>query len=122
MTRAPDLGLLSVLIFGSTLGLLMSVYFLRLWVDAEAVVGAAYHGAQEEGGAPAGTLVVVLELLCFCVTRHAMRVKYFILRNQCMEAVLKLMGRREAWLAVAAVRFLRTCIGLKVRLFTSGSI
>lgn len=54
-----------------------------------------------------------MELLCFCVARHNMRIKYFVLRNHCMEATQKLLKRREAWLGVAAVRFMRTCIGLK---------
>jgi len=70
---------------------------------------------QEEGGKPAGTLVLVLELLCFCVGRHAYRIKYYILRNTCVDAALRLLQRREAWLGVAAIRFLRTCVGLKVR-------
>ncbi len=69
---------------------------------------------QDDGGAPANTLALMMELLCFCVARHNMRIKYFVLRNHCMEATLKLLARREAWLGVAAVRFMRTCIGLKV--------
>lgn len=36
-----------------------------------------------------------------------------MLRNNVVEKVLKLLNRREKWLVVAAVRFLRTCIGLK---------
>ncbi len=39
--------------------------------------------------------------------------RYYVLRNNVVEKVLKLLGRRERWLALAAVRFLRTCIGLK---------
>lgn len=31
-----------------------------------------------------------------------------------MEKVLKLLQRKERWLVVAGVRFLRTCIGTKV--------
>lgn len=58
--------------------------------------------------------MVIMEVLCFSVARHGIRVKYFILKNTCVEAVLKLLGRREQWLAVAAVRFLRACLALKV--------
>ena len=36
-----------------------------------------------------------------------------MLRNNVVEKVLRLLYRREKWLVVAAVRFLRTCIGLK---------
>jgi hypothetical protein len=41
------------------------------------------------------------------------RCRYYVLRNNVVEKVLKLLYRREKWLVVAAVRFLRTCIGLK---------
>lgn len=58
--------------------------------------------------------MLVLELLCFCVGRHAYRIKYYVLRNTVVEAALKLLRRREPWLGVAVVRFVRTCVGLKV--------
>lgn len=61
----------------------------------------------------ARTLGLVVELLCFCVQHHGYRIKYYTLRNNVVEKVLKLLKRRERWLVVAAVRFLRTCIGLK---------
>lgn len=32
-----------------------------------------------------------------------------------VEKVLRLLQRKERWLVVAGVRFLRTCIGTKVR-------
>ena len=64
--------------------------------------------------------MLVLELLCFCVGRHAYRIKYYILRNHVVEATTKPLLRREPWVGVAVVRFLRTCVGLKVRL-DSGS-
>jgi hypothetical protein len=32
-----------------------------------------------------------------------------------VEKVLKLLQRKERWLVVSGVRFLRTCIGTKVR-------
>jgi hypothetical protein len=60
--------------------------------------------------------VLLLELLCFCVGRHAYRIKYYILRNHVVETTIKPLRRREPWVGVAVVRFLRTCVGLKVRL------
>ena len=39
--------------------------------------------------------------------------RYYVLRNNVVEKVLRLLYRREKWLVVAAVRFLRTCLGLK---------
>jgi hypothetical protein len=72
------------------------------------------------------TLNLIVELLCFCVKSHSYRIKYYVLRNNVVEKVLKLTQRPERFLVVAAVRFLRTCIGLKVRLlldpaFTRGA-
>jgi protein phosphatase-4 regulatory subunit 3 len=60
------------------------------------------------------TLNLIVELLCFCVKSHSYRIKYYVLRNNVVEKVLKLTQRPERFLVVAAVRFLRTCIGLKV--------
>lgn len=62
---------------------------------------------------PAWTLVKTIELLCFCVQHHSFRIKYYVLRNNVVEKVLNLMQRREKYLVVAAVRFLRACVGLK---------
>lgn len=39
--------------------------------------------------------------------------RYYVLRNNVVEKVLRLTRRREKYLVVAAIRFLRTCIGLK---------
>jgi hypothetical protein len=36
-------------------------------------------------------------------------------RKNVVEKVLRLLKRKERWLVVAGVRFLRTCIGTKVR-------
>ncbi|KAH7434115.1 hypothetical protein KP509_06G000800 [Ceratopteris richardii] len=55
----------------------------------------------------------ICELLCFCVQHHSYRIKYYVMKNQVMEKVLQLTTRREKHLVVAAVRFLRTCIGRK---------
>ncbi len=46
--------------------------------------------------------------------RPSLRRRYYILRQNVVEKVLKLLRRRERWLAAAAVRFLRTCLGMKV--------
>ncbi|CAK0784720.1 hypothetical protein CVIRNUC_007924 [Coccomyxa viridis] len=58
-------------------------------------------------------LAIIADLLCFCVQHHSYRIKYYVLRNNVVEKVLRLLYRREKWLVVAAVRFLRTCLGLK---------
>lgn len=40
--------------------------------------------------------------------------RYYVMRNHVVEKVLKLIRRKEKYLVVAAVRFLRTCVALKV--------
>lgn len=41
--------------------------------------------------------------------------RYYVLRNNLVEKVLRLTKRPERPLVLAAIRFLRTCVGLKVR-------
>lgn len=60
-----------------------------------------------------GTLMLVLDLLCYCVTQHSYRIKYYILRNNVVEKVLRLLKRRERTVATAALRFLRTCLAMR---------
>ena len=55
----------------------------------------------------------VCELLSFCVQKHSYRIKYFILRNNVLAKVLRLASSLDKCLVLAALRFFRTCIGLK---------
>ncbi|XXG80467.1 hypothetical protein AAC387_Pa09g1325 [Persea americana] len=55
-------------------------------------------------------LLSICELLCFCVLHHPSRIKHNFLINSVIEKVLFLTRRREKYLVVAAVRFLRTII------------
>eukprot|EP00897_Mesotaenium_endlicherianum_P000812 jgi/Mesen1/10731/ME000090S10192 len=70
-------------------------------------------GPLKASSITAETLGNICELLCFCVQHHSFRIKYYVLRNNVVEKVLRLTRRREKHLVVAAVRFLRTCVGLK---------
>ena len=74
------------------------------------------HGKGEDSDAPVDTarammLGSVLDLLCFCVYAHTYRIKYYILRNNVVEKILRMLRRREAPLVLGAIRFMRTCIG-----------
>jgi len=69
-------------------------------------------GVLTEDSCP-NTLVLVLDLLCFCVHVHSMWIKYFIMRNKMVDRVAKLMYRKEKVVVLAALRLLRTCLGLK---------
>ncbi|XVF66140.1 hypothetical protein PTKIN_Ptkin10aG0011300 [Pterospermum kingtungense] len=52
----------------------------------------------------------ICELLCFCVVHHPYRIKCNFLLNNVIEKVLLLTRRREKYLVVAAVRFVRTIL------------
>ncbi|KAK6913709.1 Serine/threonine-protein phosphatase 4 regulatory subunit 3-like, central domain [Dillenia turbinata] len=52
----------------------------------------------------------ICELLCFCVLHHLYRIKCNFVLNNVIERVLCLTRRREKYLVVAAVRFVRTLI------------
>lgn len=90
---------------------------------APAAPAAAAGGAGSDEGSrssskggkvvPASTIGLIVDLLCFCVQHHAFWAKYHVLRKHVVEKVLKLLQRKERWLVVAGVRFLRTCIGTK---------
>lgn len=59
------------------------------------------------------TLLLIVELLCYCVTQHSYRIKYYILRNNTVEKVLRLFDREEKAVAAAGLRFLKTCVNMK---------
>lgn len=78
--------------------------------------GSAAAGAQQPPQQPppsASTLCCIIDLLCFCVMHHSFRMKYYVLRNNVVEKVLRLTRWRERYLVVAAIRFLRACVALK---------
>ncbi|CAA7407455.1 unnamed protein product [Spirodela intermedia] len=52
----------------------------------------------------------ICELLCFCVLHHPYRIKCNLIVNNVIEKVLCLTRRREKYLVVAAVRFMRTVV------------
>eukprot|EP00941_MAST-03F_sp_MAST-3F-sp1_P002662 g2662.t1 len=58
-------------------------------------------------------LLEICELLRFCVQHHSFRIKYFILRNNVVSKILRLLHYRERYLICTAVRFVRACIGLQ---------
>ncbi|KAK3008164.1 hypothetical protein RJ639_013976 [Escallonia herrerae] len=55
-------------------------------------------------------LLNICDLLCFCVLHHPYRIKCNFLLNNALDKVLFLTRRREKYLVVAAVRFVRTLI------------
>ncbi|THU56964.1 hypothetical protein C4D60_Mb11t22750 [Musa balbisiana] len=55
----------------------------------------------------------ICELLCFCVIHHPYRTRCSFLSNNAIEKVLCLTRRREKFLVVAAIRFMRTIVSYK---------
>ncbi|KAG7029010.1 Serine/threonine-protein phosphatase 4 regulatory subunit 3 [Cucurbita argyrosperma subsp. argyrosperma] len=52
----------------------------------------------------------ICELLCFCVLQHPYRIKSNFLQNNIIDKVVLLTQRKEKYLVVAAVRFIRTVL------------
>ncbi|XP_054807111.1 uncharacterized protein LOC129309531 isoform X1 [Prosopis cineraria] len=52
----------------------------------------------------------ICELLCFCVLHHPYRIKCNFLLNNVIDKILLLTKRREKYLVVGAVRFVRTIL------------
>ncbi|KAJ7980348.1 serine/threonine-protein phosphatase 4 regulatory subunit 3-like [Quillaja saponaria] len=65
---------------------------------------------QNQSSAKPEILLNICELLCFCVLHHPYRIKCNILLNNVIDKVLLLTRRRENYLVVAAVRFVRTIL------------
>jgi protein phosphatase-4 regulatory subunit 3 len=57
--------------------------------------------------------VDLCEILCFSVKRHTFRVKYYLLASKISSSVLLLLKSKEAFLRLSALRFFRSCIGVK---------
>ncbi|XP_017229376.1 uncharacterized protein LOC108204449 isoform X2 [Daucus carota subsp. sativus] len=55
-------------------------------------------------------LLIICDLLCFCVSHHFNRIKCNFLTNNIIDKVLILTRRREKYLVVAAVRFFRILV------------
>ncbi|XP_019462469.1 PREDICTED: serine/threonine-protein phosphatase 4 regulatory subunit 3-like isoform X2 [Lupinus angustifolius] len=68
------------------------------------------RSVQRPGGTKSEILSNICELLCFCVLHHPYRIKCNFLLNNVIEKVLLLTHRRERYLVVTAVRFVRTIL------------
>ncbi|KAH9683769.1 Binding protein [Citrus sinensis] len=75
----------------------------------EGIAQSASSGGRVESTKPE-ILSNICELLCFCVLHHPYRIKCNFLLNNVVDKVLLLTRRREKYLVVAAVRFVRTIL------------
>ncbi|CAH9104191.1 unnamed protein product [Cuscuta europaea] len=68
------------------------------------------EGAEKQSSVKPEILLNICDLLCFCIVHHPYRIKCSFLLNNVIDKVLLLTGRREKYLVVSAVRFMRTLI------------
>ncbi|CAH8343733.1 unnamed protein product [Eruca vesicaria subsp. sativa] len=57
-------------------------------------------------------LVNICELLCFCIMQDSSRIKCSFLQNNVTEKILHLTRRKEKYLVVACIRFVRTLLSV----------
>ncbi|NWZ67182.1 P4R3B phosphatase, partial [Acrocephalus arundinaceus] len=62
-------------------------------------------------------LASILELLSFCVERHKYHMKIYIIKEDLLRRTLVLIKSKHKFLALCALRFMRTIIGLKDELY-----
>lgn len=55
----------------------------------------------------------ISDFFSFCVISHGFRAKYFILRNNVVSKVLELLKTKATFVAISALRFFRSCVGVK---------
>ena len=92
--------------------------FVNLFYEKyiEKLVNALENAAErpdDPEAVSAATIAHIVDLLCFCVTQHSYRIKYYVLRTDVMQKVVKLLKRKEKWVVLAGLRFLRMCLSLK---------
>ncbi|XP_022955487.1 serine/threonine-protein phosphatase 4 regulatory subunit 3-like isoform X2 [Cucurbita moschata] len=73
-------------------------------------IEGAVEGLGDKNGVKPEILSNICELLCFCVLQHPYRIKSNFLLNNMIDKVVLLTQRREKYLVVAAVRFVRTIL------------
>ncbi|MED6206099.1 hypothetical protein PIB30_023794 [Stylosanthes scabra] len=79
-------------------------------VDASSRLIGPRRRAQCQNVTKPEILSNICELLCFCVLHHPYRIKCNFLLNNVIEKILLLTRRRERYLVVGAVRFVRTIL------------
>ncbi|KAL3648610.1 hypothetical protein CASFOL_005013 [Castilleja foliolosa] len=68
------------------------------------------EGSRSKSGVKPEILLNICDLLCFCVLQHPYRIKCNFLLNNVIDKVLCLTRRREKYLVVAAIRFVRALV------------
>ncbi|KAL0457478.1 UNVERIFIED_CONTAM: Serine/threonine-protein phosphatase 4 regulatory subunit [Sesamum latifolium] len=72
--------------------------------------GSSDRGSRSQSHVKPDILLNVCDLLSFCVLQHPYRIKCNFLLNNVVDKVLYLTKRREKYLVVAAIRFIRALV------------
>ncbi|XP_038723073.1 serine/threonine-protein phosphatase 4 regulatory subunit 3-like isoform X2 [Tripterygium wilfordii] len=72
--------------------------------------GSSGEDIENQNCAKPEILSNICELLCFCVLHHPFRIKCNFLLNNAIDKVILLTQRKEKYLVVSAVRFVRTIL------------
>lgn len=71
----------------------------------------------QESDAAKNSKNLLTELLSFCVEQHGFRIKYFSIKHNTIAQVMQLCRYPNKFLRLGAIRFVRTCIGVKDQFF-----
>ncbi|XP_057785610.1 uncharacterized protein LOC131003146 isoform X2 [Salvia miltiorrhiza] len=71
---------------------------------------SSFGGSGSQRSVKPEILLNICDLLCFCVLQHPYRIKCNFLLNDVIDKVLYLTKRREKYLVVAAIRFVRALV------------
>ena len=96
-------------------GMFYDNYMSRLIETLVAGTPSALRQGGKPGSPPppVSSLLLIVDLLSYCISQHSYRIKYCILRSNAVETVLELLERPEKALVGAAVRLLKTCVIMK---------
>ncbi|EPS65576.1 hypothetical protein M569_09201, partial [Genlisea aurea] len=78
--------------------------------DKESNIMSLDERSRRKGGLRPEILLNICDLLCFCVLQHPYRIKCNFLLDNAIDKVLYLTRRREKYLVLAAIRFLRALV------------
>ena len=93
-----------------------SSYFLEL-VDSLESLKPERRRQFSDPDVPLNAAHLISELLCFCVRMHGYVVRELIVKRNVMEKVLGLLECREKHMVLDAIRFVRTCLGMKEQFY-----
>jgi len=110
--KAAKANLANLLAHNGASGALHSQAHSQAQRDALTEIAAVSARRRERKACWDCALRHVVELLSFCVEHHGHRIKYYMLRNNVMQAVTLLLAAVDKHLVLTALKFVRQCVGV----------